>query len=569
MAHLISVPLPAHGATYTTISHQFVIDYSKQQLLAEGFVIVDEEYRCTADGQIAQGIYKLNFNSDPELSMMFAWTNSYNKQVKFKCLVGAYINRTGSVMTSGELGTWTRKHTGSADVETKDMIDSQVQNANMYYNQLVSDKASMEGISLNKRRQAQMLGILFAEFQILTTEQASMVRSQMDRPSHVFADSNSLWAFYNYVTIALQHSHPRTWMEDQRILHYFISTVGNFTPVAVIAPVVEDTPIVDPLDSNYGQPENQTNLLVQIAETTGDDTVLLPQGISTDVYHGMNELMEADAKMLMFGDDSGYKHIQEVHDKAAQDQIIYGVSGIRVDENGSHYVPLEEVLQKMEEESPIKGDEPPTLPVEPADYDFNKTVDYSKVAYPVTEEEAFKLSDNQVVQEEVEIEPVVHQSEEMILDANEAEEDHVIIDDEIWTTEEEPQKIATILDETIQYTDPVGNTFEAPVVPCVGHDTETEKDLEQEIRETEVKNFLEEVAPEVDFSLAHDDESIDQMVADYEMMEAIESSEGTPIEANLDNVPVEKKEEIIDNSFDLDFVSDDTEESGDDIPDFF
>jgi hypothetical protein len=464
MAHLISVPLPAHGATYTTISHQFVIDYSKQQLLAEGFVIVDEEYRCTADGQIAQGIYKLNFNSDPELSMMFAWTNSYNKQVKFKCLVGAYINRTGSVMTSGELGTWTRKHTGSADIETKDMIDSQVQNANMYYNQLVSDKASMEGISLNKRRQAQMLGILFAEFQILTTEQASMVRSQMDRPSHVFADSNSLWAFYNYVTIALQHSHPRTWMEDQRILHYFISTVGNFTPVAVIAPVEEA--VVDELENNYGQPENQTNLLVQIAEITGDESLLAAQ-------------------------------------------------------------------------------------------------------YPVTEEEAFQLSDNQVVQEEVEIEPVVHQSEEMILDANEAEEDHVIIDDEIWTTEKEPQKIATILDETIQYTDPVGNTFEAPVVPCVGHDTETEKDLEEEIRETEVKNFLEEVAPEVDFSLAHDDESIDQMVADYEMMEAIESSEGTPIEANLDNVPVEKKEEIIDNSFDLDFVSDDTEESGDDIPDFF
>jgi hypothetical protein len=77
------------------------------------------------------------------------------------------------------------------------------------------------------------------------------------------------------------------------------------------------------------------------------------------------------------------------------------------------------------------------------------------------------------------------------------------------------------------------------------------------------------VSPDIDFSLAHDDESIDQMVADYEMMEAIESSEGTPAVANLDTIPVEKKEEIIDNSFDLDFVSDDTEESGDNIPDFF
>jgi hypothetical protein len=108
----------------------------------------------------------------------------------------------------------------------------------MYYNQLCSDKESMKGITLNKRKQAQLLGILFAEYQILTTEQSSIVRQQMDRPSHVYADSNSLWAFYNYVTIALQHSHPKTWMEDQRVLHYFISTVNNFQQCTAPAQVV-------------------------------------------------------------------------------------------------------------------------------------------------------------------------------------------------------------------------------------------------------------------------------------------------------------------------------------------
>ncbi len=68
-AHLINVPLPQHGSTYTVISHQFVIDYVHQALTAAGFIILHEEYRCTADGQIAQGIHKLAYNSDPELSM--------------------------------------------------------------------------------------------------------------------------------------------------------------------------------------------------------------------------------------------------------------------------------------------------------------------------------------------------------------------------------------------------------------------------------------------------------------------------------------------------------------------
>jgi hypothetical protein len=274
-AHLISIDLPIHGDSYTVISHESVMDYAYTELANAGFGIISEEYRATADGQIAQGIYRLNYNSDPELNMMFAWTNSYNKQVRFKCGIGAYVNQIGTVMVCGDMGSWARKHTGTADAETIQTIKDQIADATMYYNQLVSDKEAMKVISMNKRRQAQMLGILFAEYQILTTEQASMIRNQMDRPSHVFDDSNSLWAFYNYVTTALQHSHPKTWMEDQRVLHYFISTVNNFSTSQAtpqVQPVIEAE--VDPLTINYGQPENQLNLLTEIDRIEAEEIVL-------------------------------------------------------------------------------------------------------------------------------------------------------------------------------------------------------------------------------------------------------------------------------------------------------
>jgi hypothetical protein len=268
-AHLISVPLPNHGATYTVISHQSVIDYVYTELATAGFSVVNEEYRCTADGNIAHGIYKLNFNNDPELSMMFAWTNSYNKQVRFKCGVGGYINLTGTTMVCGDMGSWARKHTGTADEETIKTIQDQIANAHMYYNQLCSDKESMKGITLNKRKQAQLLGILFAEYQILTTEQASIVRQQMDRPSHVYVDSNSLWAFYNFVTIALQHSHPKTWMEDQRVLHYFISTVNNFQQCTPSAQIVAPTPVVVEAEVPSVDP-NQVDLEDLIAQVEAE-----------------------------------------------------------------------------------------------------------------------------------------------------------------------------------------------------------------------------------------------------------------------------------------------------------
>jgi hypothetical protein len=290
-AHLVSVPLPNHGATYTVISHQFVIDYAYQSLAAAGFGIVDEEYRCTADGQIAQGIYKLNFNNDPELSMMFAWTNSYNKQVKFKCVVGAYINNSGSVMMSGEVGSWVRKHTGTADTEVKDTIDTYISNAHMYYNQLCSDKAAMEVVSLNKRKQSQLLGVLFAEYEILTTEQASLIRDQMKRPLQVFANTDSLWAFYNFVTNALQSSHPKTWMEDQRILHYFISTIGNFQQCSTPAQVVQPINTVNEVIETEVDP-NQINLLDAIAEAELEQEVV-QEGSDFDIdLHQSEEVVE-------------------------------------------------------------------------------------------------------------------------------------------------------------------------------------------------------------------------------------------------------------------------------------
>lgn len=267
-AQLVAVDLPTHGDSYTVISHQSVIDYVYTELATAGFGVVSETFRATADGQIAHGIHVLQYNSDPELSMMFAWTNSYNKQVRFKCGVGAYVNQAGTFMVNGNMGSWARKHTGTADEETVETIKEQIKDAYMYYDQLKSDKDAMKEIKMNKRKQSQLLGILFAEYQILSTEQASIVRSEMMKPTHVFEDTSSLWAFYNYVTGALQTSHPKTWMEDQRVLHYFISTVNNFSGPKVTVqpePVVEAE--VDSLTTNYGQPENQLNILTEIEKT--------------------------------------------------------------------------------------------------------------------------------------------------------------------------------------------------------------------------------------------------------------------------------------------------------------
>jgi hypothetical protein len=63
-------------------------------------------------------------------------------------------------MVCGDMGSWARKHTGTADEETIKTIQEQIANAHMYYNQLCSDKESMKGITLKQEKASSAIGYL-------------------------------------------------------------------------------------------------------------------------------------------------------------------------------------------------------------------------------------------------------------------------------------------------------------------------------------------------------------------------------------------------------------------------
>ena len=259
--YLTSVALPTHAESYTVISHEFIINHTMEQLALHGFTVADEKYRANSDGSIAQGIYYLNYTKDPEVGMMFAWSNSYNKQMRFKCGIGGYVFICMNGVVTGDMGSYSRKHFGTADTDTINTIIDQISNADTYFDQILSDKDTMKKITLTERKQAELLGILYAEYEILTTEQMSTVKQQMDKSSYDYnCEVNSLWAFYNHVTYALKKSHPKDWMEDQRKLHLFISMEFDLLNYSDDAELVT----VDELEFNYGEPENQLNILTEI-----------------------------------------------------------------------------------------------------------------------------------------------------------------------------------------------------------------------------------------------------------------------------------------------------------------
>ena len=233
---LKNASLPTHGGKYAVVPHGDVIDNVKYKLAAAGFNITDQKYRMTTDGQVAQGIYHLSYGTDAQMGMMFAWSNSYNKTMRFKCGVGAYVFVCANGVLRGDIGNYSRKHTGVAYTQVMNEIKEQLSNAQSHYNALVQDRNMLDKIILSPRDKGRILGELFAEDEILTLTQVGIIKREIDKPSHNYnSHVDSAWTMYNHVTLALKESHPTSYMKDHQKLHdWFINKYGSS---AIVAPV--------------------------------------------------------------------------------------------------------------------------------------------------------------------------------------------------------------------------------------------------------------------------------------------------------------------------------------------
>jgi len=284
-AHILGAALPNHADTYTVIKHEDVINLCINELEQAGFNIIGETYRATSQGDIATGVYKVTYGNDPDLGIMLAWTNSYNKQVAFNCTSGAYVVNSGNLMIGnyGTLNKFRRKHTGTADEDTENSIKDQITHAKMHFASLAEDKKKMEAIKMSRTEQAELLGILFAKEDLLTPRQATIVKKLMNKPNFFYGGgSDSLWTFYNYVSEALQDTHPIRWLVDQRFFHEFIRNFKDLDNVDVVNSTDTLTQVffngespLAQLDDLTGCPPvdpNQVDLEDSIAEVEAETT---------------------------------------------------------------------------------------------------------------------------------------------------------------------------------------------------------------------------------------------------------------------------------------------------------
>lgn len=243
---LVAVPVPQYFKGQV-LAHKFIMDYMEEKLLEAGHSIEEEVYRATADGGIAQCIYKLGNGK------LVAWTNSYMQGMRFKCGSGIYF-KEGACMIADLEPALTRKV--DVDVRVKSEIDIMIANLNSSYNASVEMLKEMRKVDLHPDIQGELLGLLFGTHKNLTSEQAAIVARSIKN------DHRAMSVVYHDVATALKRSHPKAWMDDHRTLN----SVFHNKLVEYLNMLEKDlTTLEVELEPDAIDP-NQVNMLDQIEE---------------------------------------------------------------------------------------------------------------------------------------------------------------------------------------------------------------------------------------------------------------------------------------------------------------
>jgi len=222
--------VPVNTKSYTKIPHGAVIDKVRDELNLNNFVVTQELYKGSTDGNVALGFMKINNNADPDMSMTFNWINSYNKQLRFGCAIGGFIHDNQvPFISSKKQASWSRKHTGPANTLAYTIIEEMVSQASSHFAEIITMKNKFKNITIDSIDYAKLMGLLYFDKNIISPEQAAIILKEYKKPTFQYNDKGTLWEVYKMIMYGIAEQHPAKWYSQQLEVNDYIQTIYNIS----------------------------------------------------------------------------------------------------------------------------------------------------------------------------------------------------------------------------------------------------------------------------------------------------------------------------------------------------
>lgn len=219
--YLLQVAIPEQTNTYKPVTHAELIRVTLQSIQDCRFELIKEIYTYRKEGLVANGKYLLKYGDDPDMSLMIAWQNSYDKSLSLKFAIGTWVFICENGCVSGNMGTFRSKHVGDVQTVSPAILREYICKAGKQFNTMVDQKEAMKGIEITPKERAALLGVLFIDKQLITSTQLNQVKKTIEMPQYNYGCPNSVWEIYNYVTESLRDISPQYWLGAQIDIHKF------------------------------------------------------------------------------------------------------------------------------------------------------------------------------------------------------------------------------------------------------------------------------------------------------------------------------------------------------------
>jgi len=105
-------------------------------------------------------------------------------------------------------------------------ISEQIKSAGDTFRLIQNQREAMKEIEIDGRVQAEILGRMFIEHDIITSTQLNIIKNELIKPSFDYKAVNSLWELYQYTTFAMKELHPALWLNNHISVHDFFTKSG-------------------------------------------------------------------------------------------------------------------------------------------------------------------------------------------------------------------------------------------------------------------------------------------------------------------------------------------------------
>ena len=218
--------VPEETESYQPISHKALVTLIELRLVDAGYTIIRHSVQQNISGTRAVGTFIVQRAGHDELTMMLAWTNSYDKSLAIKLASGASVFVCENGMIVGDVVAL-RKHTSNMLNDLDEMVGGVVANLEKVWKKTIRDVAHMKLVPMEDEDTAELYGRLFIIDKVITSTELNKAVNQLRNPTFIDFVPKNMWSTYNHVTWALKDAPPHRKLDCLNRLHEACMDIVN------------------------------------------------------------------------------------------------------------------------------------------------------------------------------------------------------------------------------------------------------------------------------------------------------------------------------------------------------